>query len=379
MIKKGLVETEAGLKTKNTPIGDIIADPKFLEEGKFPELPGNLELPRKLYFSNHSRNQKIIPIEEARSSILKTLDRSMGQHWDFLYERANLEANKRDNLNINTLSRYVYNTFCVREILKDLDERNVGFGRILLVTAYETPIQELLESERVGEVHVVDLSQRACEVISEKYAGHNNAGKLHIRILDYSCIDPHFQEDEITQLIGNLDKVGIVDKNLLEHFAKIASGKYFSALDFEGNSFDAVHLPFVLGSFHLTPFTAVIDHYRFKENKSYRVEYQEFISEKVLVSEEVQKSAIAVINHVISETKRILVKNGLIVINLWARPVTGKKDMVKLSDIVVPVSVLNNVLYGFSHLFSGNPQPNLPQTVGHILRYQNDIDTIRES
>ncbi len=356
---------------KNVPVGEIIANPKFLEAGKFPELPGNIKLPQKLYYCEQpGSGKKDISFDKPTSPILERIGHSMTRQWDFLYERASLKPNNCEIVNINTRSRYIYNTFCVRQIINNLEERNNSSGRVLLVTAYETPIHELLESEWISEVHVVDLSPKAFEVIAEKYTCHSNADKLHLKILDYSCIDPEFLETEINGLIRNLNNCGLADIHLIKHFTKISSGEHFSKLGFDNASFDAVHLPFVLGSLHLTPLTAIVDHFRNITGRKERVDYKEFINENVLVSDEAQESAIAVIRHTLNESKQILKSNGLMIINLWARPLFGRNGMVKLSDVVVPAAKISSIMNDFNLLFSGNPQPNLPHTVAHILGYR---------
>lgn len=350
-----------------SPIGDVIADPKFLEAGGFLQLPDELELPRRLYVAHESGDQiKSIRIEAAASPLLEAIGESMTGQWDFIYDRVTRQANT-GTPDTNTLTRYVYNTFSIRQIIQNLEERDVPSARVLLVTAYETPIQELLEFDRVSKVLAVDLSRKACGVVSAKYACHTNAAKLHLRLLDYSGLDPQFQEDEIAELVGELSADGLGSDVLTRHFARIGSGQYLIPLDLESDSFDAIHLPFVLGSLHLTPMTAVIARYR-DTMEAKRIDYEDFIGSQALVTKEAQKSVLTVMNHALQETCRILKPGGVVIINLWARPLPDAPGMVRLSDVAVPASALSDLLDGYQHLFSGNPQPNLPHTVGHILK-----------
>ncbi len=348
-------------------IGEVFLDPRFLEAGRFASLPGGVELPCEIYVAPGGPDQaRPIPVRSSASPYLEALGQSMTEQWGFLYERASRRAND-GALNVNTLTRYAYNCFGVRRILQDLEERDVRGARILLVTGYETPVHELVESDRVGEVLAVDLSRKACEVIAEKYAGHPNAEKLRFKLLDYSGLDPRFQGCETKELAQELNNDRLRFDAVRQHFSSIASGQQFVALDLKSDSFEAVHLPFVLGSLHLTPLTLVIAHYRAATGQTERIDYEDFIGKLALATSEAQRSVLAVTGHALSETRRILKPGGLMMINLWGRPLPDAPRMVRLSDTVVSAAGLGELLDGCQRLFSGNPQPAAPQTVGHIL------------
>ena len=99
-----------------------------------------------------------------------------------------------------------------------------------------------------------------------------------------------------------------------QHFSSIASGQQFVALDLKSDSFEAVHLPFVLGSLHLTLLTLVIAHYRVATGQTERIDYEDFIGKRALATPEAQRSTLAVMGHALSETRRILKPGGLMMI-----------------------------------------------------------------
>ncbi|MFQ5652858.1 MAG: hypothetical protein ACE5IY_23260, partial [bacterium] len=63
---------------ERSPIGEIMADPKFLEAGRFLQLPDKIELPRRLYVARESGDQtNRIRIEAAASPLLEAIGDSM--------------------------------------------------------------------------------------------------------------------------------------------------------------------------------------------------------------------------------------------------------------------------------------------------------------
>ncbi len=208
-----------GLAPGVPSIGEVILDPRFLEAGRFASLPGGAELPCEIYVAPGGPDQaRPIPVRSSASPYLEALGQSMTEQWSFPYDRASRRAND-GALNVNTLTRHAYNCFGVRRILQDLEERDVRGARILLVSGYETPVHDLVESDQVGEVLAVDLSRQACEVIAEKYAGHPNAEKLRLKLFDYSGLDPRFQECESKELAQGLNNDRLRVDAVRQHFS----------------------------------------------------------------------------------------------------------------------------------------------------------------
>ncbi|MCP4203430.1 MAG: hypothetical protein GY769_16045 [bacterium] len=348
-------------------VATAVLDPRWLEPGRFPSLPARVELPAEMPVAEElPETTPAIPVEEAGSPFLRSLGDSMTDQWGFLFERASIRAAPGPP-NVNTATRYAYNTFAVRQIAQHLEERGRDAARVLLCTAYETPVHELLEHPRVAEVLAIELSRQACEVVSEKYSRHASAGKLRLRQADYSGLEPGFQEVEADSLAEALDDRGRPSLEAVrKHFSSIASGRFLSPLEFNSGSFDAVHLPFVLGSLHLGALTALMGRCRAEGHEIGR-DYEGFIGKAALETEEAQRAVRTVIAHALGETRRILRPGGVVVVNLWARPRLGSPELIRLSDTPVSRTTFEEVFQGFRRLFSGNPQPDLPRTVGHIL------------
>jgi hypothetical protein len=58
----------------------------------------------------------------------------------------------------------------------------------------------------------------------------------------------------------------------------------------------------------------------------------------------------------------------MLVTNVWARPHPNSPDTpIRLSDTPVTTEAFDGLMGGLSHNSSGNPQPGLPHTVGHIF------------
>ncbi len=353
-------------------LGEVVLDSRFLEAGRFSRLPEGIELPSEIYVAHgRHRKGKAIPIEAAGSAVLESLGNAMTDQWGFIYERASRAANNAV-LNANTLTRYAYNTFGVRRILRHLDERDAQATRVLLVTAYETPVHELLECERVGEVIALDLSRSACEVVAEKYGAHPQADKLRLRIVDFSGMQQGFQESEIAELLGSYEvNKRLTSESVRRHFSRIASGQQFARLDFDSDSFDAVHLPFVMGSLYLGSIMVVIGRrVSVADDRSAPRDCAELIGAETLRSSEAEDACMAVMDFALREVRRITKTGGLALVNLWARPLADAPGRIRMSDTLVSRKAFDRVTADFRRLFSGNPQPNLPHTVGHILELQ---------
>lgn len=352
---------------KSLSPGEALLDPRFLEPGRFSSLPGHIKLPNEIYVAPGQTNPpKIIPIQDPPSRTLEALGQAMTDQWGFLYERSGKNTSD-GTLNVNSLTRYAYNTFGVRRILQHLEQRDVRSARVLVVTAYETPLHELVECERVKEVVVVDLSRAGCAVVSDKYAHHPQAHKIRLRLLDYSGLEPQFQEAEINELEDAVKDNDMPSMDaILRHFSRIASGRHFSPLDFASDSFDAVHLPFLLGSLYVGPMTVVIGRCQAPVKESGR-DGTNFIEKVTLYAEEAQQAAMAVMTHSLEETRRITNPTGIIIINLWGRPQPDTPHRIRLSDTLISSKELDQLMSGFHRLFSGNPQPTIPHTVGHIF------------
>ena len=342
---------------------EIVLDERFLEPGRFRALPPGVELPAQLYSATHESDITPLSIEDPGSQILHALGRSMDDQWSILHDRASRHFT--DKPNANTLTRWGYNTFGLRHILTRLERHDSRLVNVLLVTAYESPIELLLESERVAAVTVVDLSPRALEIISERYSGHEHANKVSLRLFDVSGIDPDFQASEIDELVRTSHDAQFSMDAIRRHFARLAEGRHLVPLELETDSFHGAHLPIVLGSLYLGPITAASRRHHPGERIGC-IDYSETLGD-ALRTTEAHEACLAVGKHALSETRRIVVSAGCIVANIWARQQRDALGQIRMSDTLVSPETFDELLSGSRRLFSGNPQPNLLKTVGHVF------------
>ena len=205
----------------------------------------------------------------------------------------------------------------------------------------------------------------------DKYGHHPEARKLRFKLLDFSGLEPGFQAQEIDRLSRTLGPDGKPSFDAsLDHFAEIASGCHFVPPELDSNSFDIIHLPFVLGSLYLGPMTAVK---RVSSGERVaRSDYDDFVGAQLLESSQARRATLRVMRHALSEAGRVLAPGGLIMINMGARPQSDATDMICMSDTPVSRSDFNDLMQGYKRIFSGNPQPSLPRTVAHIFALQVD-------
>ncbi len=365
--------TEAALQFVRSPpesLGRSLLHPAFLGAGRLGALPPRVSLP--LTLGTDERSLAPPDFVGVRSKgperLLARLDSAMSEQWGFLHERAAVSSSEDLPLNVNTLTRYAYNSYGVKEILADLDHRGVENAAVLLVTGYETPVHELLSSPRVGRVVVIDIARRACSLVGEKYARHPGIAKLSLELADYSGLEPRFQEAEADRL-GALCADGTVvpGEALREHFARIAEGSHREALPFATEEFDAVHLPFVMGSVHFGAITIALERYRTATRRHGFVDYEEFLGATALDSAEATQATIASLTHGFRETDRITKRGGLVVANMWIRPWASAPHELRVSGVPISPEAFDHLMRGYERKFSGNPQPTLPHTVGHIF------------
>ncbi len=341
---------------------ELVANPAFLNKGQFAGFPPGT-VPSSEMSAGRTR-QGAFPIRIDTSSIespaATRLSESMSTMWGFLQDRGSVGGD-----NINTLTRQAYNQFGVREVLQNLEDRGVKDGRVLLVTGYETPIEDLLDSDRIKEVVVADLSDHAANLVADKYKHHPNARKLKIKVTDFSGIDAQAQSDAAKQF-GQHDPGEVPPEVSQAWFQSVAAGEHQVDVDFESGSFDAVHLPFVAGSLHFGPLTEAI-----ADKKKGYYGYDDFVGAKALATDAAAGAQTAAMKHAFDEAGRITKDGGLVVANLWARPHTEPSEGdIRLSDTPVTKAAFQDLVDGFQQRFSGNPQPTLPHTVGHIFTRQ---------
>jgi len=363
----GITDREfQSLGTPGHSLGRYILAPRLRDAGRFSGLPDGIDRPGVVYAAPVPTDGQTRPIERFGPDSLDVLDRAMTAHWRFLHVRGRRPGGT-ETANPNTLTRYAYNTYGIRRILDDLDARDVAGARVLLVTGYETPIEELLDSERIAEVLVVDVSSGGCAVVAEKYSAHPRADQLRLERVDVSCLEPEFQMVEAGTLVAAAAEAKTLPTYAgLGHFRRIATGAHFVPLPMESNSFDAVHIPFVLGSLYLGPTVVAIDRLLSDAGGEAR-DCSAFVGVETLASPVAAEASMAVLGFVLSEFRRITQPGGLIVVNMWARPQPEDPDRIRISDTIVSPEALDRTMAGFIRLFSGNPQPTLPQTLGHIL------------
>ena len=347
-------------------LGDLIGHAGYLNKGTFAALPGGMSVPLAMPVGQESSTHTEIPVDKSllTNKTLARLSSAMTQQWGMLHERG-----QKGFVNVNTLNRYVYNKMGTDTILEDFDKRDVKDARVLLVTGYETPIHDLLESGRVKEVVVVDFSPEALETVATKYANHPYAKKLRLQVTDYSGISSEFQADAMqTFSPENRSSQRPGAEVVRKYFSEIAQPENQNSRAFDDASFDAVHMPFVAGSMQFGAVTDAIARYSSEHDAGW-MGYDDYLGAENLDTPEARAAALTVVGHVFDESKRICKPGAKIITNMWARPHTDAPKSIRLSDTPVPKESFDNLLQGFKHLFSGNPQPTLPHTVGHILEF----------
>lgn len=333
---------------------EIVGHADFLDAGRFAFTPPSTTVATTMPAGAKRKAAFPIAVDTSLldSAAGRRLSSAMTTQWGFLQERG-VEGGD----NINTLTRHAYNQFGVAQILADLEDRDVRDARVLLVTGYETPIEELLASDRVREVVVADLSEQGARTVADKYAHHPQARKLRVKVADFSGQDARAQSHAADALLGE----GTPEQGTSAWFTAVAEGRHETQVDFATDTFDAVHLPFVAGSMHLGPLTTAIA----ETHGGYRG-YDDFVGAAALATPEAAAAAAKSMKHVFAEARRITKGGGLVVANLWARPQDGAAR-IRLSDTAVTAEVFDDVVRGMQHRFSGNPQPTLPHTVGHVF------------
>ncbi len=342
-------------------ISEVIGSEKFLEPGRFSALPdGTAVLPAIEVGKKRAAEFPIrYDLSRLEDPTTRRLSEAMDKQWGFLHERG-----VEGFVNVNTLTRSAYNSYGVRQILQNLEDRDVKNARVLLVTGYETPIHELLESARIKEVRVSDLSKGALDVVANKYAHHPNASKLVLELSDFSGVAPALQQRAMNALAPSADQGQPPPEATVKTYWKDAAKKENQvALPYAAQSFDAVHLPFVLGAFDLGPVTDAMVRHRAATQGGISG-YDDYLGGPLLASKEAGNSVATNSKHVLDEAKRMTKSGGLVVANLWARPQNGQ---IRFSDTPLEAGVFDKIFAGYQHLFSGNPQPTLPHTVGHIM------------
>jgi hypothetical protein len=337
----------------------IAADPAFLEKGRFASYPGLLVPPPEMEVGKKGSSTFEVPVDTALldDPTGRELSSGMDRQWSFLHDRG-----VEGYVNPNTLTRYAYNQFAVRRILDNLEDRGVKNASVLLVTGYETPIHELLESNLVKEVVVADLSEHAARMLAAKYANHPQAGKLKIEVKDFSGIDLAAQKRAIEKL-GTPKKDEPLSAQVSEaYFTELNKPENLTAIDYPTERFDAVHLPFVSGSFQLGAATSVAG----RQSDGY-VDMEAFFGAAGLSTPKAQGTLALVDRHVFDEARRMTKPGGLVITEVWARPIENPTAPIRYSDTPVTQKMFGEMTAGLGHLFSGNPQPGLPHTVGHIL------------
>ncbi|MEQ8277960.1 MAG: hypothetical protein RMA76_27920 [Deltaproteobacteria bacterium] len=341
---------------KTSP-SEAVGSKDFLDAGRFAFTPPGTTVHAEMGVGDKRKTAYPVDVD---TSLLDTaagrrLSSAMTTQWGFLQARG-VEGGD----NINTLTRHAYNQYGVAQILEGLEDRDVRDARVLLVTGYETPLEDLLASDRVGEVVVADLSEQGARTVADKYAHHPQARKLKVKVADFSGQDARAQSDAADALLASGTSLGEVTR---DWFSAVAAGRHQTDVDFATDAFDAVHLPFVAGSMHLGPLTTAI-----AETHGGYQGYDDFVGAAALATPEAADAAVASMKHVFDQARRITKDGGTVVANLWARPqVDEGVASIRLSDTAVSPDAFDSVVDGLERRFSGNPQPTLPHTVGHVF------------
>ncbi|MEM9801368.1 MAG: hypothetical protein AAGA20_13660, partial [Planctomycetota bacterium] len=242
------------------------------------------------------------------------------------------------------------------------DRSGIDRPRVLCLTGYETPLSPLLERDGGAEITVVDLAAGAHETVARKYPSAVEDGRLRLCQRDLSGVSTDWQVDEIRAL----GRVGASRPALVRHLATLAGGDALVPLPFEDEAFHAIHAPFVCGSLHLGALTAVAI-----AAHGGHVELSERFGSDLESMPEMVDAMLTTTSHVFRELERVLAPGGRLVVNLWARPVRTERGLrIKFSDTHLDPEQAERLVSGWSHEFSGNPQPSLPLTVGRVFTFE---------
>jgi hypothetical protein len=118
----------------------------------------------------------------------------------------------------------------------------------------------------------------------------------------------------------------------------------------------------VAGSFHLGAATAVAG-----RKSEGNVDMEAFFGADGLSTPQAKETVERTDRHVFDEARRITKKGGLVVTEMWARPTGDGEAPIRFSDTPITQAAFDRIVGGLAHEFSGNPQPGLPHTVGHVF------------
>ncbi|MEM1250106.1 MAG: hypothetical protein AAGK22_27305 [Acidobacteriota bacterium] len=354
-------ELQLGIEHGGTRSGAaLLSDERFCDPLRFPLLPPvvdatpSLEHERESGSADRYDAELLLQIErDAPDELVGAMERQ----WGFLHQRG-----LPGQVNINSLTRALYNRHGVERIAASLDRVGIDRPRILCLTGYETPLATLLERDGGAEVTVADLATSAHETVARKYPAAVGDGRLRLLQRDLSGISTAWQVDEARALA----RVGGSSATIARHLATLARGDVFAPVPYEDGAFHAVHAPFVCGSLHLGALTAAAN-----QAEGGHVELTERFGSSLESMPEMLDAMLTTTSHVFRELERVLAPGGTLVVNLWARPVrTDRGVRVKFSDTHLEPEQAEGLVDGWSHAFSGNPQPGLPLTVGRIFTYE---------
>lgn len=339
------------------PIERSIVDRRFLIPGRFPGHPDVRDPRPAAEMEQEGPPGDPSPgLDLGGEAAALELAQAMDQQWSMLHERG-----LPGQVNINSLTRARYNLRGIERIEEHLDRSPVDVRRVLCCTGYETPLSPLLNRSNIDDVVVADLAAGAHRTVAKKYPASVAAGVLRPTLLDFSCLSADWQLREIRALSTS----GSGGTRLTRHLTDLASGSAFQPLPFPDSTFAAVHAPFVCGALHLGAMIAVAC-----ARSSGHVDLSEAFGVDVPQMPGMAEAMLTTTGHALDEFKRVLAPGGLLVVNLWARPIEIEGELfIKLSDTHLTPDQAQSVVRGMQHDFTGNPQPTLPFTVGRILTY----------
>ena len=322
-------DVAADLRLQRDPVegaevAQMLAHPGFQEAGRFPGYPLRGNCVSAVTCHDQPEGQpapspQAVDSRRASQSVANEVGQTMDRHWSFLHRRG-----MPDRAEINSLTRSVYNARGLGLITGGAEGTHRAARRVLCCSGYESPLSLLLEQEQVEQVVVADLSREAAIPLQAKYPVSIASGRLAPIQADFSGIDPKWQSQEL----GRLGRSSEMEVAFTRHFESLATGAMLQPLPFGEGEFDAIHAPFVLGSLHMAVVTAAV-----AAAVPAPVDLGEVMGESLLSSRALQSAQFVVIRHVLTEFERILAPGGLLIVNLWARPVEFEgQRMVKFSD-----------------------------------------------
>lgn len=337
-------------------LSEIIGDPLFLRPGLFlGPVPGVVTKTAFEPSRNHHAEERAR--QDTSRIASERLSAAMDSQWGRLHERALPGGDNK-----NSLLRASYNEYGLLRILEALERQDCQQARVLLCSGYESPVDILLESERVAEVLVVDASRTAKETVLARFGSHPQSEKLVVASIDLSPLHRSMQE-RIADAIGQARADRPTQEEALAYFRSVADQEAWESFPFQTDEFDAAHLPFILGSLHLSAATIAMA----RIGPGYH-DYEEYLGGDVLKHPYAVEAASSCTSFALDEVRRIVRPRGPYVANIWARPVLGPKGpSIRLSDTEVSDELFDLVFAGMQHELSGNPQPGLLHTVGHVL------------